>query len=54
MYIICTNIMVHPHCDLFLFFWGGGGCDRDEGQDGFFTGGGVLMVRRAGVTVFVK
>lgn len=42
-----------------VFFRRVGGCDRDEGQDGFLTGGtgaggGVLMGRRADVTVFVK
>lgn len=39
-----------------VFFGRVGGCDRDEGQDGFLTGGGggVLMGRRTDVTVFVK
>lgn len=55
MYIQCMyEYMVHPHCGLFWEGGGGGGCDRDEGHDGFLTGGGVSMGRRADVTVFVK
>lgn len=50
MYIYMYEYMVHPHCGLF----GRVNCDRDEGQDGFLTGGGVLMGRRADVTVFVN
>lgn len=49
MHVYMYEYMVHTHCGL---FWEG--CDRDEGQDGFLTGGGVLMGRRADVTVFVN
>lgn len=49
MHVYMYEYMVHPHCGL---FWEG--YDRDEGQDGFLTGGGVLMGRRADVTVFVN
>lgn len=54
MHVYTVYVRIYGTPTLWSFLGGWGGCDRDEGHDGFLTGGGVSMGRRPDVTVFVK